>query len=91
MTDLWTPSDDLLTKDPIAIQHIATPHIAAGLEQPGLQLPDVEDDAVNAAAAAFNVLQADGDDAPAAGESGECADDDEVADNDDHDPIDDHI
>jgi hypothetical protein len=83
MTDLWTPSDDLLADDPVAIQQITNPHDASGLAQAGLQLPDTEDDATNEAAAAFNLAEADGNNAPAAGESGECADDDEVADTDD--------
>ena len=91
MTDLWTPSDGLLTQDPIASQQIANPHETSGLEQAGFQFPDVEDGAFNEAAAAFSLAEGDGDSAPAQGESGECADDDEVADADDKDSIEDNV
>ena len=87
MTDLWTPSDDLLTKDPIAIQQIANPHEASGLEQAGVHFPDIDDEAANEAAAAFTLAECEGDNAPADGVSGDCSDDDEIADGGDAERI----
>ena len=87
MTDLWTPSDDLLTRDPIANQQIENPHETPALEQAGLQLPDVENDAANEAAAAWCLAESAGDDAPVQGESGECPDDGEIDDTDDKERI----
>jgi hypothetical protein len=91
MTDLWTPSDDLLTADPIANQKITNPHETPGLVEAGLTIPDGEDDAANEAAAAWCLAESAGDEAPANGESGECADDHEVADTDNDETIEDDI
>jgi hypothetical protein len=82
ITELWTPSDELLTTDPIASEQIEHPHETTGLEQAGLALPDIDDDAANAAAAAWALAEGAADGAYTDGQPGECADDDEVADAD---------
>lgn len=80
MTDLWTPSDDLLLGDPIALQQIRNPHDTSALQPAGIELRDLRDDAANEAAAALSLVDNADDERPAQGQSGECADDDEVAD-----------
>lgn len=52
MTELWTPSDELLFGDAIARAKIDNPFEPADLEAAGVLLPEVAgDDAVQAAAA----------------------------------------
>lgn len=81
MTDLWTPSDDLLVADPIADAKVANPHAAPGLTEAGVVLPGDDDD-TNLARAAVVLAELDGDDADS-DESGSAADDDDVMDPDD--------
>lgn len=86
MTDIWTPSDALLEKDPIARAKVAHPFDAPGLHAPAGD----EDDAANAQAAAVVLAEARGDQ-PADGFDGHAADDDEIDDHDDTTPIGDDI
>ena len=79
MSELWTPSDDLLECDPIAMQKIATPFDAPDLEAHGIRLFDVEDDEANAVAACLVLASLDSDDV-AGDEPGDADDDDELDD-----------
>jgi hypothetical protein len=79
MPQLWIPSDDLLERDPIAVQKIATPFDAPDLEAHGIKLFDVEDDEANAVAACLVLASLDSDDV-AGDEPGDVADDDELDD-----------
>jgi hypothetical protein len=80
MTDLWTPSDDLLARDPIAERHVELPFDPPELEAQGVALPDLQDEEAIELAAAL-ALAAQEDDDLAGDEPGEAEDDDEV---DDH-------
>ncbi|MDX6720431.1 MAG: hypothetical protein QOJ63_2685 [Solirubrobacteraceae bacterium] len=82
MTDLWTPSDDLLRQDPIALQKLQTPFDPPDLEAQGIKLFDVEDDAANEAAACIVLASLDDDDVPG-DEPGESDDDDAIEDPED--------
>jgi hypothetical protein len=79
MPQLWIPSDDLLQRDPIAAQKIATPFDRPDLEGQGIELFDVEDDEANAVAACVVLASLDSDDV-AGDEPGDAADDDELDD-----------
>jgi hypothetical protein len=79
MPELWIPSDDLLERDPIAVQKIATPFDRPDLEAHGIELFDVEDDEANAVAACVVLASLDSDDV-AGDEPGDAADDDELDD-----------
>jgi hypothetical protein len=79
MPQLWIPSDDLLERDPIAVQKIATPFDPPDLEAHGIKLFDVEDDEANAVAACLVLASLDGDDV-AGDEPGDVHDDDELDD-----------
>ncbi len=61
--DLWTPSDELMRTDPIAEAKIAHPYTPTTLSEAGVVLPDdhLDDDALEAAAAATLAELADGD------------------------------
>lgn len=73
MTDLWTPSDNLLEQDPIAKAKIENP-----FDPPGLHAPaGDEDDDANAEAAAAALAESRGD-KPADGFDGAVDDDDAV-------------
>lgn len=85
MSELWTPSDDLLGRDPIAAQHIKLPYDGPELEANGITLPDDLDDEQTELAAAIALAELD-DDAPAGDEPGGCEDDDDVEDTD-ADPV----
>jgi hypothetical protein len=79
MSQLWIPSDDLLERDPIAVQKIATPFEPADLEANGIKLFDVEDDEANAVAACLVLASLDDDDVTG-DEPGDADDDDELDD-----------
>ncbi len=81
MPELWTPSDELLQQSPIALQKILNPFHPPDLASAGIDLADVEDDAVNEASAAIVLAAANTDEDP--GESGDCSDDDDLDDPDD--------
>jgi hypothetical protein len=83
MSELWTPSDDLLQHDPIARQKLMTPFEPADLEAHGIKLFDTEDDEANEAAACIALATLDSDDS-SGDEPGDC-DDDEVLDDPDDD------
>jgi hypothetical protein len=76
MPELWTPSDELLRSSPIALQKLENPFDPPDLASAGIDLADVEDDAANEAAAAVVLATMSTDEDP--GESGDCADDDDV-------------
>jgi hypothetical protein len=78
MPQLWIPSDDLLERDPIATQKIATPFEPPDLEAHGIKLFDVDDDEANAAAACVVLASLEPDDV--AGDEPGDADDDELDD-----------
>jgi hypothetical protein len=79
MPQLWIPSDDLLERDPIAMQKIATPFEPPDLEAHGIKLFDVDDDEANAAAACLVLASLEPDDV-AGDEPGDADDDDELDD-----------
>jgi hypothetical protein len=79
MPQLWTPSDDLLERDPIALQKIATPFHPPDLEAHGIKLFDIEDDEANAVAACLVLASLESDDV-AGDEPGDAPDDDELDD-----------
>lgn len=79
MSELWTPSDDVLERDPIAAQKIATPFEPPDLEAHGIKLFDVEDDEANAVAACLVLASLDSDDVMG-DEPGDAVDDDELDD-----------
>jgi hypothetical protein len=81
MSELWTPSDDLLRQDPIALQKLRTPFDPPDLEAQGIKLFDVEDHAANEAAACIALASLD---------DGDDGDDDEPGEYDDDDAIEDH-
>lgn len=87
MTEIWTPSDELLIADVIAAQKVAEPYDPPDLEAQGILLPDVVDDEANAAAAAL-VVASISEDEDDEGEGGECDDDDAIDDPDDDGDID---
>lgn len=63
MSELWTPSDERLERDPIAAQHILLPYDPPDLEANGVVLPDDDDAERNELAAAIALAELD-DDAP---------------------------
>jgi hypothetical protein len=87
MTEIWTPSDDLLKSDPIAELKVVHPFDPPDLAAHGIVLPDTEDDEANAAAAALAIAVIS-EDEDAAGEGGECDDDDAIDEPDDDGDID---
>jgi hypothetical protein len=82
MSNLWTPSDEMLQRDPIAQRMIQSPFEPLDLEAEGIQLFDVEDDDANEAAACLVLASLD-DDSTAADEPGECDDDEQIDEPDD--------
>lgn len=58
MTDIWTPSDDLLAQDPIAMAKVENPYYA----HPDVVTPDEDSDEVNEIAAALALAESAGDD-----------------------------
>jgi hypothetical protein len=82
MSNLWTPSDEMLQRDPIARQKIQSPYDPLDLEAEGIRLFDEEDDDANEAAACLVLASLDDDDT-AADEPGECDDDEQLDDPDD--------
>lgn len=87
MTDLWTPSDELLKADPVAQVKVDWPFDPPDLADAGVVLPDLEDDDANeeAAAVALTVISEDED----SDEGGECDDDDALDEPDDDGSFDD--
>lgn len=85
MTDLWTPSDDLLARDPVAMAHVTDPFDTPDLEAQGVVLPDVEDHEANELLAAVVLAELDDDDV-AGDEPGDVDDDDDV-DGDEDEPV----
>jgi hypothetical protein len=81
MSELWTPSDDLLTQDPIAEQQISVPYEPPDLEAHGIVLPDVTDDETNELLAALALAELDNDDV-AGDEPGDVDDDHDIDDPD---------
>jgi hypothetical protein len=79
MPQLWIPSDDLLDRDPIALQKIASPFAPPDLEAHGIKLFDIEDDEANAVAACLVLASLDSDDVAGDG-PGDADDDDELDD-----------
>ena len=59
MTELWTPSDDLLFGDGIAKAKIDNPFEPADLEAAGVLLPEAAGDAAVQAAAAVALAEID--------------------------------
>lgn len=90
MSDIWTPSDELLALDPIAVSKVANPHASPKLSEAGIVLPDSDDDA-NEELAALALAELDGDDTEADVESGAVDDDDTIDDDTDTDPIGDEV
>ncbi|MEA2144317.1 MAG: hypothetical protein QOI64_2747 [Solirubrobacteraceae bacterium] len=88
-TDLWTPSDELLGHDPIALQKIQSPFAPLDLEPHGVSLADIVADDANEVAACLVLASLDDDDAVSA-ESGETDDDDEIDEFDDG-PVEDDV
>jgi len=86
MTELWTPSDELLGHDPIALQKIQSPYAPLDLEPHGVTLADIVSDDANEVAACLVLASLDDDDT-VSGESGETDDDDEIDDYEDE-PVD---
>ena len=78
-TDLWTPSDELLGHDTIALQKIQSPFAPPDLEAHGVILDDTAGDDANEVAASLVLASLEADDGASA-ESGETGDDDEVED-----------
>lgn len=90
MTDLWTPSDELLLKDPIAAAKVANPHSSPDLSEAGIVLPDGDAEA-NEEMASLALAEADGDDTTGQIDSGAADDDDDIDDPHDADPIGDEV
>lgn len=86
MPQIWIPSDDLLERDEIARGKIAAAFAPPDLAAHGIKLPDVEDDAANADAAAI-VLASLHDETATGDELGACDDDDELDDPGDDEPV----
>ncbi len=86
MTQLWTPSDDVLGHDPIALQKIELPYEPIDLEAQGVLLGDAVDDDANEAAAALVLASLDDDDV-AGSETGDTDDDEEIDDPDDNEAV----
>ncbi len=86
MSQLWTPSDEMLRHDPIALQKIETPFEPADLEAHGIKLFDVEDDAANEVAASLVLASLESDDV-AGDEPGECDDDEDLDDPEDDENV----
>jgi len=84
--DLWTPSDELLGLDPIALQKIQAPFEPEDLEAQGILLGDINDDDANEAAACLVLASLDDDDV-AGTETGEADDDEDLDDPDDGEAI----
>jgi hypothetical protein len=83
MPDVWVPSDELLSGDPVAQQKIVTPFDPPDLSAGGIVLPDLEDDDDKLAAEAALVLaELEDDDVMGRGDPN-VADDDDIADPDD--------
>jgi hypothetical protein len=82
MTQLWTPSDELLGHDPIALQKIQLPFEPIDLTAHGISFSDEVDDDANEAAACVVLASLDEDDS-AGDETGETDDDEEIEDPDD--------
>lgn len=76
-TDLWTPSDALLDRDPVAVAQVQHPHPRSALPD-AVVLPDVVDSEELSAAAAAVLAELDDDDNVSNGEDGRRADDDDV-------------
>ena len=83
--DLWTPSDELLGLDPIALQKIQAPFEPEDLEAQGILLGDINDDDANEAAACLVLASLDDD--VAGTETGEADDDEDLDDPDDGEAI----
>ena len=79
--DLWTPSDELMSTDPIADAKIKNPYAVETLSDSGIVLPDdhLDDDALEAAAASvlaeFDDADDDDEDELSAAEDDEAVDD----------------
>jgi hypothetical protein len=84
--DLWIPSDDLLARDPIAVEHVHNPHPRVDMANV-VALPDVVDDRANDAAAAAVLAELEDDD-QGGGEEGRRADDGDIDPDDDGLPVD---
>jgi hypothetical protein len=86
--NIWTPSDDTLQHDPIALQKIKTPFEPPDLDAHGITLfdVDVDDDDANAAAACLVLAALDPDDA-SSDEPGDCYDDEAIDDPEDLDYV----
>jgi hypothetical protein len=79
MSELWTPSDELLSQDPIAQQKISVPFDPPELAAQGIVLPDIPDDETNELLAALALAELDDDDA-AGDEPGDVDDDHDIED-----------
>lgn len=86
MPQLWIPSDDLIEHDPIALQKVESPLHPPDLEAHGIKLVDVEDDDANEAAACLVLASLDSDDV-VTDEPGDVADDEELEDPSDAEPV----
>jgi hypothetical protein len=87
MFDIWSPSDDALQHDPIALQKITTPFEPLDLESHGITLFDIGvDDDANAAAACLVLAQLDSDDA-SSDQPGDCYDDEALDDPEDPEDV----
>ena len=86
MTQLWTPSDELLAHDPIALQKIERPFEPIDLPAQGIWFSDETDDDANEAAACV-VLASLEDDDVAGADTGETDDDEEIDDPDDDEDV----
>lgn len=85
-TDIWTPSDELLARSPIALAKIQSPYEPLDLEGHGISLGDPVDHDANEAAACLVLASLDDDDIIGS-ETGETDDDDEVDDPDDDEAV----
>jgi hypothetical protein len=86
MPQLWIPADDLLEHDPIALRKVESPFDPPDLEAHGIKLVDVEDDDANEAAACLVLASLDSDDV-VTDEPGDAADDEELEDPSDAEPV----
>jgi len=87
MSELWTPSDELLLADPVAASKVANPFSSPKLAEAGIILPELDEDD-NEELAALALAELDGDEVlEGAVESGACNDDQEVDDDADTEPV----
>lgn len=83
----WPESDDLLGADPIAAEHVMTPHEPPDLAAAGIVLPELHDNEEADVAAAAVTMAELAEDEDAEGEPGDCPDDDDIDEPDDDGPM----